>query len=348
MKLKGLGAFKLQWNEPRKSVDVNTGAEIVIEGYYKVVFTPEDEFKVQVNEPYAHLEPIVLSGVDEVSEKENINDESEESVAPLKLFNEQATEIKDILSEINALSVKNEETKLFDEEKTEEDAQGEEMAETADDQKSEQETGNPEKINQPGNESSFASIPPDQNKTAKYKPIKASGKRGKRGVNVLLMFVFGMIIGGALIYMLTYYDLLPDFSINIKIGLNDAPVIKPSDSAIVPVVDSVVTDTVKIVDAEPVDTLQRLFDEKRVYTEFIALETVQAGSRLTRIAMRHYGVKEFWVYIYEANKEKFVTPDQIAPGTVLKIPKLNPVLADKNNPRCMEYALKLHDLYVKK
>jgi hypothetical protein len=57
-------------------------------------------------------------------------------------------------------------------------------------------------------------------------------------------------------------------------------------------------------------------------------------------------VKEFWVYIFEANQDKLQTPSQIKPGMLLRIPKLNPVLADKNNPACMEYARQLHELYV--
>jgi len=99
---------------------------------------------------------------------------------------------------------------------------------------------------------------------------------------------------------------------------------------------------------EPVDELQVLFDQPRVYKEFVATEKVIPGSRLTRIAERHYGVKEFWVYIFEANRDLLNSPDDIAVGMQLKIPRLNPKLADADNPRCMEYALKLHDEYVKK
>ena len=86
VKINGLGTFKLQWNEPRKSVDVNTGTEIVIDGYHKVVFTPDAELKELANEPYAHLQPVLLDDGAEATEKS-----SEETVdadqMPLKLFN---------------------------------------------------------------------------------------------------------------------------------------------------------------------------------------------------------------------------------------------------------------------
>ena len=77
VKIKDLGTFKPQWNEPRKSVDVNTGDEIIIPGFYKVVFTPDNEFKELVNKPYAHLKPVEQSSV---VEKEVSEEKTPESI----------------------------------------------------------------------------------------------------------------------------------------------------------------------------------------------------------------------------------------------------------------------------
>ena len=41
VKINGLGTFKVQAVAPRKSVNVTTGEEIIIEGYNKLAFTPE-------------------------------------------------------------------------------------------------------------------------------------------------------------------------------------------------------------------------------------------------------------------------------------------------------------------
>jgi hypothetical protein len=98
---------------------------------------------------------------------------------------------------------------------------------------------------------------------------------------------------------------------------------------------------------QPVDSLQLLFDNPRVYTEFIASERIKFGSRLTLISRRYYGSKDFWVYIYEANKEKIPNPDQIAQGTLIRIPRLDARLIDVSNPRCLTKAKELNDLYVK-
>ena len=77
VKINGLGTFKLQSVAPRKSVNVSTGEEITIEGYNKIVFTPE-------------------IGVKELVEK------GQEQVAfdPLKKLEEQAHEIVDLLNDL--------------------------------------------------------------------------------------------------------------------------------------------------------------------------------------------------------------------------------------------------------
>ena len=83
-----------------------------------------------------------------------------------------------------------------------------------------------------------------------------------------------------------------------------------------------------------------------MYNDFIASERTKAGSRLTIMSKRYYGNKDFWVYIYEANKDKIMNPDNIAVGTLIKIPKLDPRLIDATNPRCLEKARQLHDIYI--
>lgn len=49
IKIKGLGTFKLIDVESRESIDVNTGDRIVISGYKKVSFTPEDSVVEKLN-----------------------------------------------------------------------------------------------------------------------------------------------------------------------------------------------------------------------------------------------------------------------------------------------------------
>lgn len=65
VKVKGLGTFKVIPVAPRKSVDVNTGDPIVIDGRDKVTFTPDSAMRDLVNRPFSQFETVpVNDGVD--------------------------------------------------------------------------------------------------------------------------------------------------------------------------------------------------------------------------------------------------------------------------------------------
>lgn len=65
VKVKGLGTFKIIGVAARKSVDVNTGAPIVIEGRDKISFTPDATLRDEVNKPFSQFDTVVLNdGVD--------------------------------------------------------------------------------------------------------------------------------------------------------------------------------------------------------------------------------------------------------------------------------------------
>lgn len=85
VKVKGLGTFKVQAVSARKSVDVNTGEAIVIEGRDKISFTAEAVMRDLVNAPFAQFETVIVNdGVDfsEIDAKhEADNTEAEEPVS---------------------------------------------------------------------------------------------------------------------------------------------------------------------------------------------------------------------------------------------------------------------------
>lgn len=436
VKVKNLGTFKMQWNEPRKSVNVQTGEVFVIEGYNKVTFTPDSELKEAVNEPYSHLEPVELDG-------EMPDFEIEKPVTgvgdTLKNLSEQASEIKDILSEINALSTKKtakpvvkEELKeveaeittpieipdydliLLDEDTEEQTAEEESLVEVAkvtepevvvppsDDKPEELIVENPVQkedeadeviepvfdepvIAQPVVEQ--APVITDTKKENEMEnteeiPEKSSspfilGKKKKRkGLRFTIWLIVVLAIVGGAVYAVYFssscfrcwveYDLFSEtnrqkiseytntfkgwFSsdkkpANSNTSENDtvAKITLPADVANT---GDTVTETAA--QTAPKDSLQMLFDSHREYHEFLGEEEIGEGTRLTTIAQRYYGKKDFWVYIYEANRDNIVHPDRITPGTIVKIPKVDPRLIDKKNPRCIAKAKELHDLYVGK
>lgn len=86
VKINGLGTFKVQAVAPRKSVNVTTGEEIIIEGYNKLAFTPE-------------------AGVRELIESQESGVKSQEAdnapvIDPIQKLGAQAEEIVDILGDL--------------------------------------------------------------------------------------------------------------------------------------------------------------------------------------------------------------------------------------------------------
>ena len=65
VKVKGLGTFKVIGVASRKSVDVNTGDPIIIEGRDKVTFIPDNAMRDLVNRPFSQFETVAVNeGVD--------------------------------------------------------------------------------------------------------------------------------------------------------------------------------------------------------------------------------------------------------------------------------------------
>ncbi len=77
VKIKGLGTFKVMWNEERKSVNVKNQEEFVIPGHNRVVFIPENDLKDAVNKPYSHLSTVEI----DTEEQEQTQTEKNEIVA---------------------------------------------------------------------------------------------------------------------------------------------------------------------------------------------------------------------------------------------------------------------------
>ena len=69
-------------------------------------------------------------------------------------------------------------------------------------------------------------------------------------------------------------------------------------------------------------------------------DTVTERQFLTKIAAKHYGNADFWVYIYEENRSIIKNPNTIAPGTKVVIPPASKYGIDNNNPESLRAARK--------
>ena len=61
VKIKGLGTFKVTSVASRRSIDINTGDPIVIEGRDKISFVPDASLRDEVNRPFSQFETVVLN-----------------------------------------------------------------------------------------------------------------------------------------------------------------------------------------------------------------------------------------------------------------------------------------------
>jgi len=85
VKVKGLGTFKVMSVNARKSVDVNTGRPIIIDGRDKISFTPDPVMRDLVNRPFAQFDTMIINdGVEfeELNELElNLDDEPQDTAS---------------------------------------------------------------------------------------------------------------------------------------------------------------------------------------------------------------------------------------------------------------------------
>lgn len=112
VKVKGLGAFKIIGVAARKSVDVNTGEPIVIEGRNKISFTPDASMRDDVNKPFSQFETVIINdGVDFSSidkEYENETVENEEKVTTDKEDNKEQEKTENEISKDTETLIKSE------------------------------------------------------------------------------------------------------------------------------------------------------------------------------------------------------------------------------------------------
>jgi len=329
VKITGLGTFRLQWVEPRRSVNVQTGEAIEIAGHYKVVFVPETSLKDRVNEPFSHLETTSMDGAP--VKKVEVSKEM-----PLQKLASQAIEIQDILSSIN-------------EPEPVVEIQPEPVVETEPEVVKYEALDVPTSVETPSAERRYTPVATVEESKPMLNTISSNASMvpapKKRKLTWLWITLLVLLLGGGGFTVYYFYGTMIQTSVMNLVA--DWQSDKQPKQAIEPaksVEQVAVAATDSITETPVVET--SVFDQPREYTEFIAEVRVPDGGRLTLISQKYYGHKDFWVYIYEANKEKIQNPDKVEVGTLVRIPKLNPELINLDNSESLVYARKLHDQYV--
>lgn len=338
VRISGLGQFKVQQVAERKSVNVQTGEKIVIEGYKKVVFVPEVALKNKVNEPYQHLSAIQIEGV-EASTKTDEN-------LPLQKLGEQADEINDILAELVQMdSAIGTQTQMS--------SQAEESETTAEEA---------EPVSQTPVELETVTQEPSvevSTVSGKYEYQQSNydvepEKKSSRWKWIIIIILVLLVLGAA--SFCVWYWLSGRFEQKEVVAI-EAEVIEDLDT--LETLDSIENlDTLETLEAldtiENLDTVAESVDVEPVsqkpksimeleltdidYSDTLTVEEVIMGTRLAQMARRNYGSPHFWVYIYQANKDKLKTPHRFPLGMQIVIPRLPDSLVNRNNPRAVERA----------
>ena len=312
VKINGLGIFKLQAVAPRKSVNVTTGEEIMIEGYNKVAFVPE-------------------AGVKELIEKTGVVGATAQALEladdPIQKLGAQADEIVGILGELGQ-SPKEEpeatEPKVVEPEATEPKVVEPEATEP--------------KVVEP--------------KVEEPEPMPAPKPKKRYHfvrdtlicvIILLLLLLVGYFfmreeIGGWIEEWMqpkpqteqVEQTAEPVATDTISIA-QEAEAVELSGEASNANGEYISDEQIlaEFLQASEEDDMQ--LEPTNEYPRLITTERIREGSRLAWISKRYYGAKIYWPYLYDANKDHLDDPNQIDVGTPIRIPKLTKTQLDTTN-----------------
>lgn len=341
VKINGLGTFKLQAVAPRKSVNVSTGEEIIIEGYNKIVFSPEAGLKelVESRQPSdVSLQPLVFS---------DQPNEGDFPIDPIKKLGEQADEIVGLLAEIESIEEPKEEPKEPEVVETPEEEPKVVVPEE------EPKVVIPEVPEIP--KEPEVVVPEEEPEIIVQRPKKPEKKKYHffRDVLICVLILLLLLAGG-------YFFLRSQLSGILESLLkaeqeqteqvespqieNPTPTLaegegeeeSPSQLDLIPEGD--------IPQAQILDEFNAISAGEELeepYSDLITTEPMHEGSRLTWMAKRFYGDKRFWPYLYDANRDRISNPSNIEVGTPIRVPRLTQAQLDTTNRASMEALDKL-------
>ena len=146
----------------------------------------------------------------------------------------------------------------------------------------------------------------------------------------MLVWVF-VALGIAMAFCLFIYLLSIQPELEMKDKASAAvEAVQPSPTPVVPAVPAQTLDETDTLQTTPIVTQEEATlsvapSDAVVSTASSQAETIERvrlrpGDRLSRLALKKYGNKAFWVYIYEENRAQLKDPDNIPVGAVITLP----------------------------
>ena len=336
VKINGLGTFKLQAVAPRKSVNVSTGEEIIIEGYNKIVFSPEAGLKelVESRQPSdVSLQPLVFS---------DQPNEGDFPIDPIKKLGEQADEIVGLLAEIESIEEPKEEPKEP------------EVVETPEEEPKVVIPEVPEMPKEPE-----VVTPEEEPEIIVQRPKKPEKKKYHFFRDVLIcVLILLLLLAGGYFFLRNRLSGILESLLNkepaqteiVEENTTESPVTEPptppmsseegeEDPQIALIPEGAIPQQQILDEFEAISS--GIETDESPYTDLITTEEMHEGSRLTWMSKRFYGDKRFWPYLYDANRDRIDNPSNIAVGTPIRVPRLTKAQMDTTNSVSMEALEKL-------
>ncbi|MDE6486603.1 MAG: hypothetical protein K2L76_03740 [Muribaculaceae bacterium] len=272
-----------------------------------VGFTPDKALADAVNAPFSAFAPIALP-----------------ADAPADIFDEETAEAEAGIPEAEAVPAAEPEPEADTTEAETETAE-ETVAEPEPETVAEQE---PESVPEPQPE-----VSPEED--AEPERVCAPRRSAWPWIAAVAMLVVGFAAG----YFAGSRNSVPDVA-EPPADTLVAVAATPDTMAVAAAVPAAEPDTV----AEP-DTIAE--PEPEPQQKEPVYDTVTSTRFLTTIARDHYGRKDFWVFIYEANADKLRHPNRIRPGTRILIPDLgeHAALDPATRRRAHELATEIYNRY---
>ena len=434
-KIKGLGVFKLKEVEERKSVNVQSGAEIVIPAHYKVSFVPDKALSTDVNKPYAHLETYILDeeggpvevpvNPSEEDDDESVLDLEEDdkisgnkvepqtaassaegpenlpSAQGVDVPSGQTEDVKPQQAEVSSQVEAAESTVVTETEKSSTVAAVDEETEMQISDASERDKKEADSAEVPSmeqeqteqNADETAADSDDKEEVENGVSTQNTGKgqdksdvKSEEGDSKWLRFVIIVLILAILGFVGYHYsDAIRNLFSQDKDGAKTmvdnavSPQIEePVEEEEVAAIDAEAnyddmsnenfvdnevreedphegnlqlqtTHSVYNFDKELVDYMKEHHPEAQLnITNVAGVVKLVRGQRLVDLALKYYGHKYFWVYIYYFNTDVIKNPNSLPSGIEVKIPEVNKSLVDYTNEDMVDMAFEIKTNLIEK
>lgn len=297
LKIDGIGEFKQIWVAERRSVNINTGEPNIIQGHYKVAFSPDKSLKDAVNAPFASF---VTEIIPQFVDSEEGGEQDEVGIDISKI--EELSSVDAEAEKANDKEGEEETTPQSNETIPKEIVIVENVPDIVEDIGEPKDDRDDDKTDcLVMNEADFKEddiryMVEDEEIDIEEISIKERKKGYIKG------FTTAAII--FIIISLIFLYFLNKTTLQIGDKTSQNKIEKPV----------VVKDTISANNGEDA--------KKNIVNEIPLTDTIERGKYLTTIAQKHYGDKIFWVYIYRYNQKRIWDPRDLPVGFKVNLPPI--------------------------